>query len=76
MGKPYGQTNNSQKIYTHDVVFQKLRNRKLIFNYTLLSTVLPAKSDVTSCLFTKLSGFQGPSWPRILGRSDFSLQEN
>ena len=45
MGKPYGQTNNFQKIYTHVVVFEMLRNRKLIFNYTLLSTVLPAKSD-------------------------------
>ena len=45
MGKPYDQTNNSQKIYTHDGVFQMLRNRTLIFNYTLLSTVLPAKSD-------------------------------
>ena len=43
--KSYGQTNNSQKIYTHDAVFKMLRNRKLIFNYTLLSTVLLAKSD-------------------------------
>ena len=39
--------------------------------------------DVPDCLVSttlimkkKLFYIQGPSWPRILGRSDFSLQEN
>ena len=27
-------------------------------------------------VLVKIQGDQGPSWPRILGRSDFSLQEN
>ena len=29
--------------------------------------------DISLIMFDKV---QGPSWPRILGRSDFSLQEN
>ena len=32
--------------------------------------------DVPRVRTAKYGKSQGPSWPRILGRSDFSLQEN
>ena len=38
--------------------------------YNSLELVLICKSIIIH------NSFQGPSWPRILGRSDFSLQEN
>ena len=31
---------------------------------------------ILSFNYTMSGNYQGPSWPRILGRSDFSLQEN